>query len=479
MALFENDLLVVVRLAFPSAKTVIVLDPAKTVIRNFECGFTYIYTRDQVLAVGKEKRMFILVNVSGATSFTFPFNFSNIEGIISFNTGYETSLDYFHFEFFYVVDQKDTLRWIISDKHKNTAFLLDYHQHQFVTDISNFITNFSSLSNYLYVKFGKINKVTDGNFQVLKREKNFLNCVENEKYDSFIIQLNAPAIQGLIRINVYTQNKCSAVINHSILPSGLKKIENEKMVLSEISRSEFDHFATPDFNTSDFSVCYFLSPILKSTDHKQTRTLIKNKLIEAINEYQNPYCREITLKELWNGNDVLKILTLIRTRISQNQLPRGLSATNLARLYAKIINIFNELDLNQSINVSLNNHSFNEENIYSANQKLYFTSWLNADFDLPLFSDLFYKEIGFVDGPGNPDADTLIKNINILINNSKLKEIAANYKADIKLYLKLYLILTCTTQLQTIVLKKIVLPEVNVHVFNWLSIAENICRNFD
>lgn len=479
MSLFENDLLVIVRLAFPSVKTVIVLDPGKTVIRNFDCGFTYIYTRDQVLAVSKEKRKFILVNISGASSFSFPFNFSNIEGIISFNIAPETSLDYFHFNLFYVVDQKNTIQWIISEKHKDTSFLLDYHQYQFVTDVNNFFTGFSSLSNYLNVKFGKINKVTDGNFQILKKENKFLESLENEQYESFIIQLKDSVIHGLIRINVYSQNKCIAVINHSILPAGLNKIETEKMVISEISRTHFEHFGIPDFTVSDYSVCYFLSSNLKSTEYKQTRKLLNNLLIKVVDEYQNPFCREMPLKDLWKGNDVLKNLNLIRSRISQNQLPRGLSATNLTKLYALIIDIFNELDINQLIYVSLNNHSFNDENIYSATQKLYFTSWVNADFDLPLFSDLFFREIGFMIGPENHDAETLINNLTNLINSSDFKDIAANYKIDIILYLKLYLVLTCTKQLQAIISKKIVLPEINVHVFNWLSIAENLSRNFN
>ena len=480
MSLFENDLLVIVRLAFPSAKTIMVLDPGKTVVRNFDCGFTYIYTREQVLAIAKEKRKFILVNISGASSFSFPFNFSNIDGIISFNTAFETSLDYFHFDFFYVVDQKNALVWIISDKHKETSFLLDYHQHQFVTDVSNLFTGFSSLSNYIQVKSGKLNKVTDGNFQVLKRDKNFLDCIENEQYNSFIIQLKDPIIQGLIRINVYNKNnKCTAVINHAILPAGLNKIDNEKMVISEISRTVFEHFAIPEFTVSDHSVCYFLTPIFKSTDYKVTRNLLSNKLVAAINEYQEPYCRTITIKDLWKGNDVLKYLTLIRSGISQNQLPRGLSATNLAKLYSNIVKMFNELDINQNIYVSLNNQSYNPGNIYSANQKLFFTSWLNADFDLPLFSDLFFRATAYDDDPGLQDADTLIKNISFQVNKSELKGIAVKYDIDIELYLKLYIILTCTKQLPTIISKKIVLTETNVYVYNWLSITENFVEIFN
>jgi hypothetical protein len=472
MSLFENDLLVIVRLAFPSVKIVIVLDPGKAVIRNYDSGFDFIYTRDQVLAAANEKRKIVLVNISGASSFTFPFDFSNIEGIISFNISYETSVDFYHFELFYVVDQQNALRWILSEKHKETSFLQDYYQYQFVTDVGNFFTGFSSLTNYLHVKFGNLRKVTDGNFQVLKRDKNFFECIDNEQYTSFTIQFKDSLIRGLLRIDVYNNNKLSAVINHAILPSGFNRIENEQMVISEISRKKFRNIAIPDYKTSDYSVCYHLPLAYKPSNHKQTRNLLHNKLIDAINEYQEPYIRQITLKDLWKGNDVLKILTLIRTRISQNQLPRGLSATNVTRLYSKLIDIFNKLDISQPIYVSLNNNSFNNVNIYSANEKLYFTSWGYADFDLPLFSDLFFDETGYIEGPVNPDSEVYTLNINFLITNSALTDIANKYNADIKLYLKLFFVLACTKQFQAIITKKTVLPEVNILVFNWLTIID-------
>ena len=145
MTFFENDLFIIVRLAFPSTKKVIVLDPGKVIIKNYDCGFFYAYTRDQVINISKEKNQFLLVNMSGAASFSFPFDFSYIEGIISFNDIAEASLDFYHYSLYYLVDQHNMLRWLISENHKQTDFLDDYYQIQFVTDVSNLFSGFSSL----------------------------------------------------------------------------------------------------------------------------------------------------------------------------------------------------------------------------------------------------------------------------------------------------------------------------------------------
>jgi hypothetical protein len=481
MSLFENDLLVMIRFAFPAAHKVVILDPGKTVIRNYNSGFTFIYTRDQVLAAGKEKTKFILVNFSGASSFSFPFDFQNVEGIVSFNIGYETSTDFYHFEFFYVVDQQNSLRYIISENHRDTYFLHDYHQPRFITDVSNLFSGFSSFTNYFNVKLGKIMKVTDGNFQVLKRNKNFLDCIENEKYESLIIpvKINSPINQGVIRIQAFSNKRCTAVINHSILPAGQEKIGNEKMVVSEISKTQFKYLAIPEYSFSDFSICYFLPVFLKPPHHRQTKSLIIKSLTNAIYEYQAPYYRQISLKDLWKGNEIIKVLNWIRNKISQNDLPRGLSPTNLTKLYSHIIDMFNGMDINQSVYVSLNNHSLNDENMYSDKDKLYFTSWINADFDLPLFSDIFYNEIGNLEEPRNIDTDGLINNFEVLMNDPDIIENADKFEINLKQYLKIYMILNCSKELQAIISKKIVLPEVNVYVYNWLKIAENTTSNSD
>jgi hypothetical protein len=474
MAFFENDLFVVVRLAFPAAKKVIVLDPAKIIARNYDCGFLYAYTREQVMNISKEKKQFLLVNMSGAASFSFPFDFNFIEGIISFNDIDETSLDFFHYRLFYVVDQQNMLRWLISENHKQTDFLSDYYQPQFTTDVSNLFSGFSSLSNYLKVKWGKLKKVTDGTFQVLKRDRHFFASIQNDQYDSFTINFKTHTSPGLIRVRLYKQNKYSWVINHAINDTGMEKVANEKMVLTEISKNSFNHLGIPGFFVSDHNIAYKIDPSFKPAENRHTRKLLNTILTDAVLEYQSLYNRKSTIKQFWKGNGILKDLNWIRGRIANNQIPRGISAINLTKLYSKLLQIFNELDINKHVYISLNNNLLYSENIFSSGSKLYFTSWVNADFDLPIFYDLFQKELYYIDESSTADFEILSDNIQIELENQNLKTFADQHNIDIDIQFKVFIIITFITELKLLVVKKMVMPETNIKLYNWLELLNRL-----
>lgn len=471
MEFFENDLFVIVKLAFPSVKKVVVLDPAKVVVRNYNKDFFFAYTRDQITNIIKEQKHFLLVNMSGAASFSFPFDFTTIEGIISFNGLEETSLDFYHYNLCYVVDQQNKVRWLISENHKQTDFLNEYYKSQFVTDVSNFFSSFSSLINYLNVKWGKLKKVTDGSCQILKRDKHFFTSIDNSQYDSFTVNLKDHTLPGLIRIKLYKGIKNRWVINHAINTIGHEKITNEKRILTEISKNTYNYFAISEYFVSDFNVVYSIEPSFKSADTQATKKIINSTLTNAVLEFQCLYSRESTLKKYWRDHNILSDLNWIRSRIAQDQIPRGISALNFTKLYTNILQIFNELDLDKCIRLGLNNNHLNSENIFSSGNKLFFTSWGNADFDLPLFYDLFQTVVNYADENTNADHEIILTNLQLELENQILKDFAIENNIDINIQFKTFIIFTFITEIKKLVVKKTVLPETNIKIYIWLEIT--------
>ena len=331
-------------------------------------------------------------------------------------------------------------------------------------------SGFSSFSNYLKVKWGKLKKVTDGTFQVLKRDRHFFASIQNDQYDSFTINFKTHSYPGLIRVRLYKQNKYSWVINHAINTMGMEKISNEKMVLTEISKNTFNYLGIPYFFVSDYNIAYRIDPSFKPADSRHTRKLLNTILTDVVLEYQSLYHRKSTVKQFWKGNDILKDLNWIKSRIANNQIPRGVSALNLTKLYSKILQIFNKLDLNEHVYISLNNNLLYSENIFSSGSKLYFTSWDNADFDLPLFYDLFQKELYYTDESFNGDFEILSDNIQIVLENQNLKTFADQHNIDIDIQFNVFIIITFITEMKNLAIKKMVLPETNIKLYNWLEL---------
>lgn len=477
MTFFENDLFVIVRLAFPAAKKVIVLDPAKVVMKNYNSGFLYAYTRDQVMSLSNEKNPFLLINMSGAPSVSFPFNFAIIEGIISFNDIDESSLDFFHYSLCYVVDQQNKIKWLISENHIQTDFLNDYYQSQFTTDVSNLFSGFSWLMNYLKIKRGNLKKVTDGSCQILKKDRHFFASIDNDQYDSYTINFDSHFAKGIIRIRLYNKAKYTWVMNHAIDLEGKEKIANENKVLSEISKKKYSHIGIPEFFASDYNIVYKFDKTCKTSDSLQTKKLLERVFTNAVLEFQSDYIREFSLKTFWKGKHILNDIAWIRSRIAQDQIPRGISALNLAKLYSNIVQIFNDFDLNESVFLSLNNNHLYSENIFSSKDKLYFTSWVNADFDLPLFFDLFQKALFRADEMATADSEIMCNSIQRELEKEILNNFASQYNINIGLQFKVFLTITFIAELKLLLIKKMVLPETNVKLFNWLELSNRYLTN--
>ncbi|MFC2114801.1 hypothetical protein ACFLRI_05590, partial [Bacteroidota bacterium] len=101
MKILESDLFLISKLAFKQNREIFVLDPGKECISNVSCGFHYVRHRKEVEALAINPRTYYIINISGANTFSFPLDFSKVEGIISFNRNIETSLDYYHSTLFY------------------------------------------------------------------------------------------------------------------------------------------------------------------------------------------------------------------------------------------------------------------------------------------------------------------------------------------------------------------------------------------
>ena len=222
---------------------------------------------------------------------------------------------------------------------------------------------------------------------------------------------------------------------------------------------------------SEHSVVYRISPTFKSADSIKTKKLISLHLTDAVLEFQSLYKREITLHKFWKSTEVLRDFNWIKSKIGSNQLPRGISAINVTKLYANLLLFFNALDLSKNICLSLNNNLLYSENIYSADNKLYITSWANADFDLPLFFDLFQKELYSATEINSSDTDALYNNLQFLVNSKSLTEFSIQNNIDLDFHFKVFMIVNFIQELKQLLAKKIVMPESNIELYKWLDLT--------
>jgi len=94
MNFFEKELFAIARVFLNTSLNIFVLDPGNICIRNYHSGFHYVTTRQEVSELSAINEKFIIINLSGADISTFPFDFSLIEGIISFCTYFFFMIEY-------------------------------------------------------------------------------------------------------------------------------------------------------------------------------------------------------------------------------------------------------------------------------------------------------------------------------------------------------------------------------------------------
>jgi hypothetical protein len=466
---FESDLFLIQKLAFPEAKTIIVIDPGKVAVSNYKSNFIHVSRKDEIKKMSFLENKFVIFNLSGADTFSIPIKFDKVEGIVSFSGSDETSEEFYCGNLYYTLNENNSFRWLISQDHTTADFLFDLHTYGKLTDMSNLFSSYKSVMNYFRVKNRNLRKVTDGNIQIIKREKHFFDELSDLTYDSFITRLDSCYLNNILEIKYYENGKRKFNLKKAINNIGQIKLENEHKALNELAKHDFQNFEVPEIVRNNKSLITVVKPDLKSTDYYKVKKLIYNRFLIGIKEYYSKFNSTNSVKKILKGEKIISLMQDIENRIRQRQLPKGISLINLGNLYKKLITIINEIDIERQIPVSLNNNNLNPDYIGYSPEKIYFLNWENAKFDHPLLFDLFEYNFVHIEEWENPQSHFLVNDIEALKDHDEIQSLIATYNLDFELHLKLYLLIRLSNELSAIISKKVIYPETNLKIFFWLE----------
>jgi hypothetical protein len=470
--LFESDLFLTLKLFFPDPPVVLVFDPQKSVVKNYESNFVYVKTREEVNQLSKIKKRVVIINLSGAGTFTYPINFDLVDGIISFSKNPETSTEFYHHSVYFIQDQTNAIKWLVSENHKNTEFLTDYYSYVSAIDISNISLTVKSFIGYLRVKWGYLKKLTDGTIQILKRENNLFKLASSNNYESFITHLQDAYLSGIINVNLFKNDRQVFLYRQAINKTSYEKLEEEKITIDELQNQNPQNFQLLAIENDNGSSLQSIPQGLKKSEYYKTEGMQRNSILSAVLEYYSFFQIQKTVREFLKDEDVFKLLSLADLKIKQKNIPNGLSFINLTRLAARLLEFLNNINLDELIKCSLVNNGLIPENIWYFREQIYLVNWGDSVYDFPVFYDLFEYEFRHFEELKTNNTLKLLNDLNLLKNTKKIFEFVENNNLDFDLYLKLYLIHKITKELNTILAKKIIKPETSLRLYLWLEFLD-------
>lgn len=469
---FESDLFLLQKLSFPDIRTVFVFDPGKATVPNYKSGFNFISTKDEINNLSNQKNKYLLFNLSRIDTSSFPLNFDKIEGIISFDQSVEAHEDFYAGNLFFVLNENQSFRWLISESHQAVDFLYDLDTFGTLTDMSNLFSSFTSVFNFFRVKFGNIRKISNGSIQIMKREKHFFDQLKNLNYDSFIIKVDSSYENNILAINFYENTKRNFTLKRAINSIGVKKLKNEYETLKELNSQHFRNFKVPKIVQYDKTLLLALKEDLRSTDYYKVHKIIYKRFLKSIKEYYTRYQSEIQIKDILKDEKILEALFEIENRLRQRKLPKGISLVNLGKIYKKIVGFLNSMDVDKRIPVSLGNNNLKPEYIGYSPNMIYLLNWENARLNTPLLFDLFEYNFIHMEEWENPQPHMLVNDIEALKYYEEFESIYNSDNFDFELHLKVFMIIRFVRELKIILSKKICYPEINLKIYLWIQFIE-------
>lgn len=472
----EKELFYIAKLFFNEDRPLYVLDPGKTVSKNFsQAGFNYVTNRKMVLQIANSNKTFYLINLSGANTFSFPFKFDKIQGIISFNRNIEASVDFFHHQLFYARDINKNIKWILSEKYNRIDFLLQNETFENVIDIANAFTVFPKLIKILRLKIAGLKSVCDGRFQVLLKNRNLFGQTKRN-YHSFHVNLFRAEKNQINTVYLFNKNnKLLTLIKLPTSTASAKLIRHMKENLDRLDPNHFNKLAIPLTISNEQGLEFMFSLPFKNTNYLTLQKGKNDDFIEAINELMACQPSQIRIEQIIRKEQTLKLVTLIKQNLQRKVYPHGLSLHLYTRLLKQFTDMINNLPVGKRLHAGYFNNNLVPEHIGVGKHKIAFLNWENVEPDYPLFFDHFEYLFRYVERLEQADVDYLLNDL--LLLKEQLEEDERFESQEFDLHLALFIIVRCLKEMADYFNKRVIQPEANLKLVLWEEFLKKYPEN--
>ncbi|MBT4968223.1 MAG: hypothetical protein HOM80_04360 [Bacteroidetes bacterium] len=474
MNLLESDLYLISRFVFANPKEVFVLDPGNVCISNVKTGLHFVRQRKEVESLAKLNKSYFLINISGASTFSFPIDFSKVETLISFNKKVETSTDFYHTQLHYHTDDSGRLKWILSEKYTRGDFLSDTDENKTLVDVNNFFSVFPFLINFIRLKLGFIGSVAKGRMQVLLKERYLFSFLENKQYESFSVNIRPSFSSGVILAKYYTNNKWIFSAKRGFNVKGRKKLANEHAILQNLNSKRFEHLEVPVSKEYPDGMLLTYKSTFKQMGYFGIQKLINERFNKAVFEYIQLKQDEQEIKSLIKDSRIPEILDHLKTIIEKKKFPRGLSIINYVKVFKELVLVLNGLDMKQTVPTSLVNVDLTPSNIAYTKERIHLLKWENADPKYPILFDLFEYSFAYIEDFDSPDIEYLTNDLDALRNSEQVEKLIEKTGLDFNLQLSLFALLRFSPEMLLFLDKAVLPPERNIKLYIWAAFFENL-----
>jgi|GEM_PF-2039956 len=471
MKILEKELFIISKIIFIKDLPVFVLDPGNLVLKNFSSGFAYIKKRSEVEQLAKFNKPFYLLNISGANTFSFPLNFSNIEAIISFSPNSETSINFYHKDLYFFTDEYNRIKWFVSENHTITDFLHDLDENKSLTDVSNFLSVFPFTWKYLMLKIGNIKKIAKGRIQLLIRDRYLFKTIDHLNFDSYSVNLS-DCSEGNLMFRFYKNKKSYFIIKKPYSNEGKKKLDNEIQNIEWLQQFSFSFFKIPKLKSiNNEYLLEFDNPFIKS-DHyklqKKWNDLFNNSLLELASKTFS----ETKLSRIWRNENLQDNLIFIKARIDKKMFPNGLSILNFVKIYSNLLIFYDTIEPDEIIYSTFCIKDLHPSFSGSNNKEMLFHNFESAEKAYPLLYDFFLFSFEHTQSFEFPETSDLIKELDFieeLISDFQPVKLDKNYFTKL---LKIFMLIYATPQLASLLVKPVIPPEENLKLVLWAELID-------
>ncbi|MBC8343757.1 MAG: hypothetical protein H8E61_07230 [Bacteroidetes bacterium] len=474
MNLLESDLYVISCFVFAKQADVYVLDPGKKCIPNLKSSLHFVRQRNEVNKLAKLNKSYFLINLSGANTFSFPLDFSKIEGLISFNRNLETSTDYFHTLLHYHTDGNDRIKWILSEHHKKADFMADTDHSKSLVDVNNFFAVIPYVFHFLRLKLGFTGSVAKGKIQVLLKERYLFSFLADHPFDSFSVNIRPAFSSGLVHARFFQTNRWIFSAKRGFSTEGRKRLSNEHRILQLLNKNKFNQLELPVSSEHPDGFLLQFNSTFRQLDYFGIQKLINKKFIHAVFEYINLGHQSLEIKSLLKKTRINEILEHLKSVIEKKKFPRGLSIINYVRVYQELVLIMNSMNIHQKIPASVVNYDLTPAFIGYSKEKIHLLKWENAELAHPLLFDLFEYSFAYIEDFEAPEVEYLINDLEVLKYSSQVEELIQKTGMDFNLHLRLFALLRLSPALILFLNKSVVPPENNIKLYVWARFFESL-----
>jgi len=427
---FESDLYLLQQLLFPNARTVALLDPEQLVKRNYRsAGFVDVADQTQIQNIAQLESGLVLINLSNIPVEQYPFREEAVEGIISFCKKGEFYKTFTRDTLYYVLNDLKTFRWVFPNNLRYPFFLRYYDAG---AAYGNLFRGFCALSGL----FRQLKWIADGRFYVLHQGELFFDNLGGKQYDGFTLFFKEHYYTGIGLLQLINNNQLTSYAKLPVTKKGKARTSTENKVLSALNQQVFRNFRVP--RSDEEGSLLVLSNTL-SLKHK-SYPWFKPQHFRAIGEYTRSFARTASVESFLKQESALEKLALLGRHIKDEQLPRGISAVNLSRLYQVMTQMINNLPLAHEITLSLVHGDFTEENCSIEQDQLVLMDWEFARFDFPALGDFIDFICYRLEDEGKPELAEFERYWQRLATQTAFQELCKEFAEAYFLQFKVYLL---------------------------------------